>query len=208
MPAPVRHPATVIAASYLSGAVPFSYLGARLLRRVDLRKVENGTVSGTALYRVAGFAPLAVVGCLEIAKGGLGPAMAGPTGGLGPAAGAAAVIGHNWSLFLRGAGGRGLSPAIGALLVSAPEGAAVVLGGMATGRLLQRTGLGSFVALLALPAVLNQTRGPQGSRTALALVLPIMAKRLVGNHQSQPPGWRVRLNRLVFDVDGDGSTNA
>ncbi|MBM3693235.1 MAG: hypothetical protein FJW77_08100 [Actinobacteria bacterium] len=37
----------------------------------------NGTVSGTALYRVAGFPALSVAGILDVAKGAVGPVLAG-----------------------------------------------------------------------------------------------------------------------------------
>ena len=45
--------------------------------RVDLRDVGNGTVSGTSLYRVAGFGPLALAGIADIAKATIGPLLAG-----------------------------------------------------------------------------------------------------------------------------------
>src|SRR6266511_2240065 len=92
--------------AFLVGSIPFSNIAARLTRGVDLRGVANGTVSGSSLYRVAGFGPLAVAGVLEIGKGAVGPlivgrdhpAMAALAAGLG-------VAGHNWSPFLHGAGG-------------------------------------------------------------------------------------------------------
>ncbi|MGA7271454.1 MAG: glycerol-3-phosphate acyltransferase, partial [Acidimicrobiia bacterium] len=64
----------VMALSYLVGSIPFSGLVARLLRGVDLRDYGTGTVSGTGLYRVAGFGPLVVGGVLDVAKGSVGPA--------------------------------------------------------------------------------------------------------------------------------------
>src|SRR6266498_2066834 len=48
--------------AFLAGSIPFSNIAARLTRGVDLRGVANGTVSGTSLYRVAGFGPLAIAG--------------------------------------------------------------------------------------------------------------------------------------------------
>ena len=57
-----------MAAAFLAGSIPFSNLAAQRLRGVDLRTTGSGTVSGTSLYRVAGFGPLAVVGCLEIGR--------------------------------------------------------------------------------------------------------------------------------------------
>src|SRR5438093_3199320 len=106
--------AAILVLSFAVGAIPFSYVAGRRARGVDLRTVGSGTVSGTALYRVAGFGPLAAAGVLDVAKGSVGPLLASRNRpGLAALAGGAAVVGHNWSPLLRGAGGRGISPAIG-----------------------------------------------------------------------------------------------
>ena len=87
----------VLAASFACGAIPFAQLAARIVTGTDLRRYGAGTVSGTALYEVAGFGPLAIAGCLEVAKGGVGPWWAGRSRPiLGALAAAAGVTGHNW----------------------------------------------------------------------------------------------------------------
>lgn len=58
-----------LAAGFLSGSVPLSNLVAVWRTGTDLRSVGNGTVSGTALARVAGVGPLIAVGIFEVAKG-------------------------------------------------------------------------------------------------------------------------------------------
>ena len=111
----------VLPIAFAAGAVPFSGLAARLIAGVDLRRRGSGTVSGTGLYEVSGFGPLAIAGSLDVAKGSLGPLLAGrqrPV--LAALATAAAISGHNWSPLLGGAGGRGISPALGATLIVAP----------------------------------------------------------------------------------------
>jgi len=194
----------VLGLAYLAGAVPFSNLAARLLRGVDLREIGTGTVSGTGLYRVAGFGPLAVAGSLDVAKGAVGPLLAGrdrPV--LAALAGGAAVAGHDWSPFLGFAGGRGISPALGALAVNAPAGVAVLGLGLAGGRLARRTSLGCFLAYLALVPVLARVHGRRGALAGAAVLVPIVAKRLAGN--APPPAGperaRVLWNRLVHDQD-------
>ena len=72
-----RHPVAVLAAAYIAGAIPFSNLMARRRRGVDLRSVGSGTVSGTSLYQVAGFGALAAAGVCDVAKGSVGPLLAG-----------------------------------------------------------------------------------------------------------------------------------
>lgn len=195
LPAPA-----VLVVAFAAGSVPFSNIASRLLHEVDLRDVGSGTVSGTSLYDVAGFGPLAVAGVLEVAKGAVGPLLAGrDRPRLAALAGGAAVAGHNWSPFLRGAGGRGVSPALGALLAQDWPGGALLLGGMTAGRLVRQTALGCLVADLALVPWLGRRRGPDGVRVAAAVVLPMLAKRLAGNAPAPRPG--AYLARLVFDRD-------
>ena len=191
----------IVAGSYVAGSLSWSQVAARR-RGVDLRSVGSGTVSGTALYRVAGFAPLAVAGSLDVAKGAIGPlAATRARPRVSALAAAAAVAGHNWSLFLRGAGGRGVAPALGSLLAGAPAGAAVLVGGLVAGRLSRQTGLGCFAAYLALVPVARRVHGTAAGLVATAVLVPLLAKRIAGNRP--PAGWDARTiaSRLLFDDD-------
>ncbi|HMK63098.1 MAG TPA: glycerol-3-phosphate acyltransferase [Acidimicrobiales bacterium] len=194
----------MLALSYVSGALPFSGLAARLTAGADLRHVGSGTVSGTSLYQVAGFGPLALAGSLDVAKGVVGPLLAGrerPV--LGALAAGAAVAGHNWSPLLGGAGGRGVSTALGSTLVTAPEGTIILAGALGVGRLVHQTGLACFVGILALFPVLAHRRGLTGCVLASALALPMLGKRLAGNQpvDGGSDRRRVLLWRLLFDRD-------
>ena len=197
LPAPV-----VVAAAWAAGSVPFSNIAARRRVDVDLREVGSGTVSGTALYEVAGFGPLAVAGVCDVAKGAVGPLLAGrerPV--LGAVAATAGVAGHNWSPWLRGAGGRGLSVALGAFLPLAWPGTVVLALGLAGGRLRRQTGLGSFLAAALVVPVVARTHGRAGAVAGTGIVGVLLAKRMAGN---RPPSHRspaVYLHRLVFDHD-------
>lgn len=200
-PSRVAEAAGLITLSYLVGSVPFAQIVAWSLRSVDLRGTGTGTVSATALRGVAGPTALIVAGVLDLTKGTIGPLAAG--GGRRPAlaalAAAAAVSGHNWSPFLGGAGGRGISPAMGALLVIAPEGAGILLAGVAAGRAVRQTALGAVVADIVLLPVLARTRGRAGAVAAVAVLAPMLAKRLLGNRPAATPS--TYLWRLLFDRD-------
>src|SRR2546430_14436517 len=91
--------AAILVLSFAVGAIPFSYVGGRRARGVDLRRVGTGTVSGTSLYRVAGFGPLAAAGVLDVAKGTAGPglALAGRHPALARPAGRGARVRHHRS---------------------------------------------------------------------------------------------------------------
>lgn len=210
----VMHPALVLAVAYLAGAVPFSYLVARATEDVDLREHGSGTVSGTGLYEVAGFGPLVVGGVLDVAKGAVGPLLAGDRPVLAAFAAALAVAGHDWSPFLKGEGGRGISPSMGALGVIAWPGSIVLLAGLAFGKLAGATGLGSFIAQAALVPVLAVVSGSGAALAGALIVIVLWTKRLTGNNQL--PGDRragpVLASRLLYDHDdafdatGHGST--
>ena len=193
---------TVLGVAFLAGSFPSSNIAARWRAGIDLREVDTGTVSGTSLYRVAGFGPLAATGFLDIAKGALGPVLAGrdrPV--LAAFAGGAAITGHNWSPALRGAGGRGIAPALGVLGAQAWPGVPVLLGGLVAGKAAGETGLGGFAAQCALVPVLARTHGARGAFAAACVVAPMWAKRMMGNAPPHDPSWRVYATRLLFDRD-------
>jgi glycerol-3-phosphate acyltransferase PlsY len=192
----------ILVLAFLAGSVPCSNIAARRARGVDLRDVGTGTVSGSSLYRVAGFVPLAIAGVFDVAKGAVGPLLAGsdrPV--LAAFSGGLAVVGHNWSPFLRGAGGRGVAPALGALLVTAWPGAVLLLGGLVAGKLFGQTGLGGFVAEVALTPVLAVTNGAEGALVGVLIALPMLTKRVLGNGRPADGGFRAYGRRLLFDHD-------
>jgi glycerol-3-phosphate acyltransferase PlsY len=192
----------VLVGAYLLGAIPFSQMVARWTAGVDLRRTGTGTVSGTAVYKSAGFGPVAVAGILDILKGvaavlpmaGTRPVVAAVAGGL-------AVVGHNWSVFLGGAGGRGIAPALGATIVLGPVGTVVLGLGLALGRIVGRTGLGSFASQALLIPVLAVVDGSQGFLLGSVLVVPMWVKRMTGNRLPGPPKVLNALHRLAFDHD-------
>jgi acyl phosphate:glycerol-3-phosphate acyltransferase len=200
LPAPV-----VVGAAWLAGSVPFSNIAAKARAHVDLREVGTGTVSGTALYDVAGFGPLAVAGVCDVAKGVVGPVLAGRSRPmLGAVAATAGVAGHNWSPWLRGAGGRGLSVAFGAFLPLAWPGTVVLALGLAGGRLRRQSGLGTFLGAAAVVPVVTRTHGRAGAVAATGIVATMLAKRVAGNRPPDDPTLRAYLHRLVFDGDPGG----
>jgi glycerol-3-phosphate acyltransferase PlsY len=192
----------ILLLAFVAGGIPFSNLVARRSRGVDLRRTGTGTVSGTSLYRVAGFPALAFAGILDVAKGAVGPLLAGsdrPV--LAALAGGLAVAGHNWSPFLKGAGGRGIAPALGALLVNAWPGTVLLLASLVISRAFKQTGIGAFVGEVALTPVLAITNGADGALAGAAIAVPMLLKRVLGNGPPTERSVRVYVHRLLFDHD-------
>jgi len=199
----------IIILGYLLGSIPTAQVFSRLMRGVDLRRVGSGTVSGTGVYYHVSRPMVVVVGLLDIGKGALPTWLALRLElGLSVAvmAGLAAVVGHNWPLYLRFVGGRGVSPFMGLLLVTYPWGFPWLLAFLALGRLAGATAAGTLLGLVGLPLSTAFTRQPSPvTWGGVIMVLLTIVKRLEANRLPLPddPGKRRRvlLNRLMHDRD-------
>lgn len=199
----------LIVFGYLLGSIPTAYVAGRLLKNIDLRQYGSGTVSGSMVYEHVGRWVIVPVGLFDIAKGAL-PTWLALHLDLGEyvavAAGIAAVLGHNWPLYLRFTGGRGLSPYIGMMLVIFPWGVVWVLILLLVGFLLGDSPPWALASLLTTPLLIYFLDGSTAAYWAvLAMVLVTLAKRLEANSRPLPsdPGERRRviLLRLFFDRD-------
>jgi glycerol-3-phosphate acyltransferase PlsY len=123
--------AGVILASYLIGSLPFGFLAARL-RGIDILQIGSGATGATNVLRVLGPAYAVPVMLLDVGKGTLSAYLGLRYLGMGTLgaliAGAAAVSGHNWSVFLRFKGGKGVAVSAGVALVAFPVILAVAAG--------------------------------------------------------------------------------
>ena len=113
----------IVILSYLVGSIPTSYLAGKWLKGIDLRQHGSGNVGATNVARVIGRKAAAAVLAIDILKGFLPVKAAEFWLGkdfIGPLAGFAAICGHNWSIFLRFAGGKGVATTAGVFTALAP----------------------------------------------------------------------------------------
>ena len=144
-----------LAASYLLGAMPASYWIGRA-RGIDLRTVGSGNLGATNLYRAAGWAAAIPAGLFDVAKGAIPVLVFGPRAGGGQwipvLLGAAAVIGHVFSVFASFKGGKGVATAAGVVLGVAPWATLLSLGAwLAVLRISGFVSLSSIIAAALLP---------------------------------------------------------
>ena len=143
-------------ASYLLGAIPTSYLVARLAKGVDLRQVGSRNLGATNLYRSLGWRYAIPVALFDIAKGAVPVLVFGPLAGGGTwrplGLGLIAVVGHVFSVFVRFKGGKGVATAAGVVLGLAPWATLVSLAAwIVTVKWSGYVSLGSILAALLLP---------------------------------------------------------
>lgn len=104
---------------FVLGSVPFSFLLGKVLGK-NLLKEGSHNPGATNLYRVCGpWAGLAGLG-FDAGKGALAVHMGGGSAGLSLVCGLISVLGHTFSPFLKGKGGKGVATAAGAFAVLTP----------------------------------------------------------------------------------------
>jgi acyl phosphate:glycerol-3-phosphate acyltransferase len=147
---------------YLAGSVPFAFLLARRAG-IDVRVAGSGNVGAANVMRTTGTGRAIAVMALDMAKGAAAVALAYVTTGGAALAGAAAVVGHIYPVWLRFHGGKGVAVAAGAFGVLTPMATATA-GGLfvVTVWLTRYVSLGSVAASLALPPMAWITGAPAG----------------------------------------------
>ncbi|HBG08772.1 MAG: glycerol-3-phosphate 1-O-acyltransferase PlsY [Limnochordia bacterium] len=120
----------VLAAAYVLGSIPFGLLMGKWWAKVDVRQYGSGNIGMTNVLRTAGYVPGLLTLAGDLGKGAIAVFLAKrflgePFWSL--LAGACAMAGHNWPLFLGFKGGKGVATVAGVLLVFRPLAALVLL---------------------------------------------------------------------------------
>ena len=168
---------------YLVGSLPTGLVVIRLLKGIDIRAHGSGNIGATNVFRVAGLPTAALVLLLDMAKGAVPVLLAeawAPSPLVAVLAGLAAVAGHNWSLFLRFTGGKGIATSFGVLLVLSPAAAAVAaLVWVVVVAITRYASLGSLLGIAAVPAAMWRRGEPREHLgfAALALLFAVYKHR-------------------------------
>ncbi len=195
---------SIIIVSYLLGSIPFGYILSKIAGK-NILEVGWRKTSGSNVFKNVGKFQGIATGIFDGGKGWLAVFLAqslGVSPQIQALCGAAAVTGHNWSIFLKFAGGRGLGTFLGALLAFSPIIFGFSIIPLISLALIWNAAIGTIVFLLTsfyLSVHFNQFE-TIGILTLVSL-LPIFIKRLSPIRELSLNKREVIRNRLIFDDD-------
>lgn len=185
---------------YLLGSIPFAYIIARLKKGVDIREVGGGNVGALNTYREIGPAYGLGVLVTDILKGSFAVWIAA---WLGLSlewicvAGFAAVVGHNFPVFIKFKGGMGAATVIGVLAALTPVPLLISAGVVLVLIAITRNVRLALFALVLVP-VLNWVFGNDFTYIACALgLLLFICLRLLYNLRKELAGSDTKKNLLI-----------
>jgi glycerol-3-phosphate acyltransferase PlsY len=133
-------PIALILLSYVIGSIPFGLLIVKLKTGKDIREIESGRTGGTNAMRAAGLGAGIVTAMLDILKGAIGMLIARwflpEAYAVHVLTGLAAILGHNYSIFLAKRdengklvlrGGAGGAPSVGGAIGIWPGSLLIIL---------------------------------------------------------------------------------
>jgi glycerol-3-phosphate acyltransferase PlsY len=172
----------LLAASYLIGSIPFSYLVARWFGVGDVRRVGSGNVGATNVMRAAGKSAGILAFLLDAAKGGVATFLVSrlePGDILIPSLTAiAAVLGHVFPVWLQFRGGKGVATGVGVFFPLAPLAAALSLvvfaGTLAVSRYVS---VSSLVGAASLPVMAALFGAPAAVWLSAAFCVGVIASK-------------------------------
>jgi len=160
----------VVIGSYLIGSIPSGLIIGKL-RRVDIREYGSGNIGTTNVLRTLGARYGAIVLIADVFKGVIAVLIAryiigSPMSEM--AAGFAAVAGHDWSVFLKFKGGRGVATSLGGILpmamwapLAAVAGVVIFIALIALTRYVSLASIiGSLSAVVAMAVFMGMNRVP------------------------------------------------
>ena len=205
----------LIVGAYLLGSVPAAYLAAKWLRGIDIRQHGSGNVGITNLLGLASKRAGIPVIIFDLGKGAVmvwAAQLVGLSIDQQVIVGLAAIMGHNWPVFLRFNGGRGVLTTLGLVLIlpllnySLPW-VIFVFGAISlfNALIIHNVPLGVGAGIAALPLASWGLGEPLPLTLGyLAMFLILAIRRLTAQHPVRDTSIskkQMLLNRLLFDRD-------
>ncbi|BAE52417.1 glycerol-3-phosphate 1-O-acyltransferase PlsY [Paramagnetospirillum magneticum] len=159
---------------YLLGSVPFGLVLTRLAGLGDIRQIGSGNIGATNVLRTGRKGLALATLLLDGGKGAIAVGLVWVLLGreMVPVAGFAAVLGHNFPVWLGFKGGKGVATTIGTLLAAAwPVGLACIGTWLVSAAIFRISSLSALIALAASPGFALYFAGPQYALMAAGLAV-------------------------------------
>ncbi len=172
----------LIIGAYLLGSMPSAYLVAKWRRGIDIRQYGSGNVGAANVLAVVSKRWSVVVTLFDVGKGALVVWIAQlfELGAAYQAAvGIAAIIGHNWPIFLRFQGGRGVFTSLGVITILSPWLGLIALVFPYLFAPFRQVSLGVTLVLIILPTVSWFASQPLGIKEPLPITVGIIVILLI-----------------------------
>lgn len=191
--------------AYVVGSIPSAQILASI-RGIDLRTVGSGNVGAGNLTHSVGIWWGVAAAILDGLKGLIPVLIARHVVGLGLGAsgiaGLAAVIGHNWSIFMKGRSGRGLATSAGLLVALDPVLIVWVAGWSIAGWKIG-SGFAGFLGWGLLPLTALALGRPATEILFLLMLASVLIGRRMQGNADAPRGLAPALRRALRDSDPD-----
>ena len=204
----------LIIGAYLLGSMPSAYLVAKWRRGIDIRQYGSGNVGAANVLAVVSKRWSIAVTIFDVGKGALMVWIAqllGLSAAQQATVGIAAIIGHNWPVFLRFQGGRGIFTSLGVITVLEPWLGLIALVFPYLFAPIRQVSLGVGLVLIILPITSWFASQPLGVEEPLAITLGFIAILLIVfvRRLSAPrrpisasvPTRELIINRILYDRD-------
>lgn len=197
----------LLIASYILGSIPFGYLITKYTTKKNLLEIGWKKNSGSNVFKNVGLWQGIFTFVFDVAKGWLAVYLA-QYFGLSILwqvfCGVFAVIGHNWSCFIRFKGGRGLAALIGALFAISPLVLAISLIPCIIFTIIWTASVGTILSFLTGIIFSFSFKGYEWAGLLMLIsLIPVLIKRLspIKELQNNPNYKELMENRLIFDQD-------
>jgi glycerol-3-phosphate acyltransferase PlsY len=193
--------------AYLLGSIPFGYLITKYTTRKNLMEIGWKKNSGSNVFKNVGLWQGVFTFIFDVGKGFLAVYLAkyfGYSELFQVFCGVLAVTGHNWSIFLKLKGGRGLAALMGALLVISPLVLILSLIPCILFTIIWTASIGTLLAFLTGIIFSFSFKGYEMAGLLMLIsLIPVLIKRLspIKELMNNPNYKELMENRLIFDQD-------
>ena len=190
----------LVLAAYLIGSIPFGVVVGKGLYGIDPRTVGSGNIGAANALRAMGFWGAALTLAGDVIKGILPTAVAMYVLHAPPLViaivGLATIVGHNWSIFLKFEGGKGVATGLGVLVVLSWHAALVwAIVFLATALISRYASLSSMLATAAAPIALYLDHAPWPYTAYAVVSLALVLWRHASNIERLRAGTEPRIGQ-------------